>query len=180
MGVKAARCWSICSFSVRTVSRIQQAMADGRKSLLAVIPPPLLFLAVFLVGIGAERLFPWRPVWMHSIGGLGWVLLVIGVLLGPANAILFLVERTTVIHTARPTRLITFGAYRLSRNPMYLGISLIYAGVAIILGSLWSLVLLPIPVLVMNAIVIPMEEANAREAFGEQYLAYCRRTRRWL
>jgi len=117
---------------------------------------------------------------MHSIVAFGWILLVMGVLLGPASAILFLVKRTTVIPTARPTKLITYGAYRFTRNPMYLGMSIIYAGVAIILGSLWSLVLLPIPVLVMNAVVIPMEEANAREEFGEQYLAYCRKARRWL
>jgi len=117
---------------------------------------------------------------MHSIVPLGWTLLAIGILLAPGNAILFLLKRTTIIPAARPTKLITQGAYRFSRNPMYLGISLLYAGASIILGSLWPLILLPISVLVMNAVVIPMEESNAREAFGEQYVAYCRKVRRWL
>jgi protein-S-isoprenylcysteine O-methyltransferase Ste14 len=117
---------------------------------------------------------------MHSIVALGRTLLVIGVLLAPGNALLFLAERTTINPAARPTKLITQGAYRFSRNPMYVGISLIYAGASFILCSLWPLILLPIPMLVMNAVVIPMEEANAREAFGEQYMAYCRSVRRWL
>jgi protein-S-isoprenylcysteine O-methyltransferase Ste14 len=155
-------------------------MPTGRKSPLAVIPPPLLYLAAFLAGLAAQSVRPWGPAWMHSIVALGWALVAIGVVLAPGNALLFLIQRTTVIPAARPTKLITRGAYRFSRNPMYLGISLIYAGASIVLGSLWPLVLLPIPLLVMNTVVIPMEESNARDAFGEPYLAYCRKVRRWL
>ena len=60
------------------------------------------------------------------------------------------------------------------------GLALLYVGLAVVLGLIWPLVFLPIPLLAMNLVFIPMEEANAREAFGEDYLAYCRKVRRWL
>jgi protein-S-isoprenylcysteine O-methyltransferase Ste14 len=179
MGVDAARFRCPCIFDWSN-PMYPASMPTGRESPLAVVPPPFLYLATFLIGMSAHGLWPWGPAWMHSIVALGRALLVIGVLLAPGNALLFLAERTTINPAARPTKLITQGAYRFSRNPMYVGISLIYAGASIILGSLWPLILLPIPMLVMNAVVIPMEEANAREAFGEQYMAYCRSVRRWL
>ena len=63
---------------------------------------------------------------------------------------------------------------------MYVSLTVIYAGAALALGQVWSLILLPLPWAAANFIVIPFEEAGLRETFGQPYLDYCRRVRRWL
>ncbi len=93
---------------------------------------------------------------------------------------LFVRRRTTVVPAGRPAQLVSSGAYAWSRNPMYVCLTVIYAGAALALGEVWSLILLPLPWAAANFIVIPYEEARLRETFGEAYADYCRRVRRWL
>ncbi len=147
------------------------------------IPPPLLFLATFLVGLGLQRL---APIIIH--GGritqasrvTGMVLLACAVLIALTCAGMFLVNRTTIIPHGAASKLVTAGPYRLTRNPMYLSLTLGYLGVAAMLIQVWPLVLLPLPVMFVNAVVIPFEEARLRELFGTQFGDYCRRVRRWI
>lgn len=155
-------------------------MPDERALRLTAVPPPFLYLATFFAGIGIDSISPWLPLWLHAFDWFGWTLIVIGILLGPASAVLFLIRHTTLDPGGQPSKLVTDGAYRISRNPMYLGLSLLYAGLAIVLGYAWSLVLLPIPWIVMSAVFIPREEARMRAIFGEEFLEYSRKVRRWI
>jgi protein-S-isoprenylcysteine O-methyltransferase Ste14 len=63
---------------------------------------------------------------------------------------------------------------------MYLSLTVVYVGVALALGRAWPLVLVVLPLASMNCAVIPFEEARLRETFGEDYVDYCRRVRRWI
>lgn len=74
----------------------------------------------------------------------------------------------------------TGGVYRLSRNPMYLGLLLVYAGVALLQWQIWALVLIALPFAAVDRVYIPVEERRMMEAFGEAYIGYCGRVRRWL
>jgi protein-S-isoprenylcysteine O-methyltransferase Ste14 len=78
------------------------------------------------------------------------------------------------------TALVTDGPYRFSRNPMYLGFTFIYLGVACWVNTAWPVVLLPLVLLVMQYGVILREEAYLERKFGEEYRAFRRRVRRWL
>lgn len=147
---------------------------------LIAVPPPLIYLLAFLAGLVADKAMPWRPALMHSFYWMGLLLIAIGIALGPASAMMFLFRRTTLIPARQPSKLITGGAFRISRNPMYLGLAAIYAGLAIAFGCAWSLIFLPVPLLLMNAVFIPFEEAQSRNSFGKEYIAYCRKVRRWL
>jgi len=81
----------------------------------------------------------------------------------------------------RPTTaLVTDGPYRISRNPMYLGLTLLYLGATALANSAWPLVGLPVIILVMNVVVIPGEEARLEAMFGTTYREYCARVRRWV
>ena len=81
----------------------------------------------------------------------------------------------------RPTTaVIVTGVYRFTRNPMYLGMVLAYAGVAVLLDSLPALLLLPVAVATIHQGVILREERYLAAKFGETYLAYQARVRRWL
>jgi protein-S-isoprenylcysteine O-methyltransferase Ste14 len=63
---------------------------------------------------------------------------------------------------------------------MYVSLVLVYLGGAGDLAQLWPLLLLPLPVLLIQRVVIPFEETRMRELFGEQYEQYCRRVNRWI
>jgi len=147
------------------------------------IPPPLVYVAVFLVGVAIDAVLPTPPIpgeLERSRELVGAAILALGVLLGPANALMFLFRGTTLNPVGSPKRLFTGGVYRVSRNPMYLGLLMIYVGVALVQWQLWAFLLVLIPFLVVDRIYIPAEEQRMSEAFGEPYERYSKRVRRWL
>ena len=156
--------------------------AGRRAPILAIIPPPVQFVLTFLIGIGLDRLMPWRPASM-AIGGVLWLglaLAVAGCALSAAAAGRFILRRTTLNPTGQPARLVVSGAHAWSRNPMYLALTVIYVGLALALGRAWPLILVVLPWASMNWVTIPFEEARLRETFGADYADYCRRVRRWI
>jgi protein-S-isoprenylcysteine O-methyltransferase Ste14 len=157
-------------------------MAPRRAPVLAAIPPPVQYALTFLVGVGVDRLVPWRPAWMtmEIVHWVGWALAVAGFCLGFAAAGGFVLRRTTLHPTGQPAHLVVGGAHAWSRNPMYLALTTIYAGAALALGEAWPLILIVLPWAAMNWGMIPFEETRLGETFGEGYLDYCRRVRRWI
>src|SRR5690606_13469493 len=89
--------------------------------LLLRVPPPLVYVASFLIGVGVQRLLPPPPIgpgFEDGVRAAGALLLGVGVLFGPANALMFLLRGTTLNPARSPSRLFTGGVYRISRNPM--------------------------------------------------------------
>lgn len=147
------------------------------------VPPPLLFVAAFLAGVGLQRLLPLPPAsapLSSAMHGLGAFLTGAGLALALSSVVIFLYRRTTLIPFGTAATLVIRGPYRFTRNPMYLGLVLVYLGVAGIASMPWPLLLLPLPVAIVNARVIPFEEARLRARFGAEFERYCARVRRWL
>jgi protein-S-isoprenylcysteine O-methyltransferase Ste14 len=144
------------------------------------IPPPALFVLSFVAGVQMQRLLA-LPFPLDGSGRVAGIALVAAaaLLLAPAP-LLFLLHRTTIVphHSARS--LVTRGPYRITRNPMYLALTVGYAGLALALGRLWPLLFLPLPVWVMHTKVIPFEEATLARLFGDEYRAYQKRVPRWI
>lgn len=157
-------------------------MAARRAPILAKIPPPAQFALTFLVGVGLDRLIPWRPAWMAaaSVHWAGFALAVAGSSLAAAAAGRFVLRRTTLHPTGEPAHLVVNGAHGWSRNPMYLSLTVVYLGLALALGRAWPLILVTVPWACMNWGVIPFEEARLSETFAQDYADYCRRVRRWI
>lgn len=144
------------------------------------IPPPVIYVASFLVGLLAElaAASPEPPVWLRVAGALAGVTLL---LLLDSAAMLRFRRCQTPFNPARPAAaLVTDGPYRLTRNPMYLGMACAYAGIALAVGALWSLALLPLVLLIVDRFIIPREEKHLAASFGAEYEHYRRRVRRWL
>jgi protein-S-isoprenylcysteine O-methyltransferase Ste14 len=80
----------------------------------------------------------------------------------------------------RPDQLITSGPYSLSRNPMYVAWTLMYVGISLIVNSLWIAALLPVVVTFTHYSDVRLEERFLEKEFGEEYLQYKRRVRRYL
>jgi protein-S-isoprenylcysteine O-methyltransferase Ste14 len=78
------------------------------------------------------------------------------------------------------TALVTSGPYRLTRNPMYLGMAFLYVALAFAFGVMWALVFLPAVLVVVDRFVIVREEPYLERKFGQAYREYRSRVRRWL
>jgi len=156
----------------------------SRPNVFLYIPPPLLFVLTFLAGVGLQRLSPIgvssdRLLRVAHVVGIG--LIAAGVLLALSSvAIFLLMARTTLIPHGSASKLVNWGPYRFTRNPMYVSLVTVYLGVAGALGQVWPLVLLALPVALIHRITIPFEEARMRSLFGDEFDQYCSQTRRWI
>ncbi len=109
------------------------------------------------------------------------MLIATGALLGPIWGVRVLRRAGTTVRPDKPSeKLVTSGPFRFSRNPLYLALTLIYAGVAIAANSGWALLLLIPVILIMGRFVIGREEAYLARTFGEEYERYKGAVRRWL
>ena len=92
-----------------------------------------------------------------------------------------LAQAHTAVDPRHPTTtLVTTGPFRYSRNPIYLALTLLYLGVALLVNALWIVLLVVPSVLVIRYGVIAREEAYLTRMFGEAYRQYMRQVRRWL
>jgi protein-S-isoprenylcysteine O-methyltransferase Ste14 len=145
------------------------------------IPPPVVALAMLLLmwNLAAWLPGPPAPVWRVPAA---LVLVAVGAAFDLAGLWAFLRARTT-INPMKPqatAHLVTGGVYRLTRNPMYLGLLLFLLAAVIYLWSPWA-VLGPLGfVAYINRFQITPEERVMRERFGSAYTAWCARVRRWL
>jgi protein-S-isoprenylcysteine O-methyltransferase Ste14 len=156
-----------------------EKFSDGAK---VRFPPPLIYLGGFLLGIAGDRLLHLRTLGLdpNIRDILSVVLIVAGLLMSFAGAGLFVQHRTAIIPYKPATRLVTSGIYRWTRNPMYLGLALLYAGFAILSNSLLALILLAPVIAIIQTQVIAREEAYLQRAFGSEYVAYRKRVRPWI
>jgi protein-S-isoprenylcysteine O-methyltransferase Ste14 len=145
-----------------------------------VAPPPLIYLAGLAVGFALEALLPGSSVPAAIQWGLGGVLVVAGVALLLSFNTAFS-RRGTAVEPWKPTTaIVTTGPYRLTRNPAYLGMALVYVGVALMSDALWVLAPLPVVLAVVDRGVIAREERYLERKFGQEYVDYKSRVRRWI
>jgi protein-S-isoprenylcysteine O-methyltransferase Ste14 len=147
-----------------------------------LIPVPWVFVLTYLAGVGMERVLPLHvPIEVLPGGSVaGGVVFVIGAAIAGWGLLTFRKARTTTVPGKASSQLVTWGPYRFSRNPMYVGLTIAYIGEAGILQQVWPMVLLPLCVAYVNWVVIPLEEGKLREVFGEEYERYRARVRRWI
>jgi protein-S-isoprenylcysteine O-methyltransferase Ste14 len=145
--------------------------------------PPLLFLGALLLGAVADRRLPVSDA-VQDKGTVRWV---VGSSLILAGLGLFVTgianfsAAATPVPTNEPSRaLVTTGIHGWTRNPIYLGMFLVYGGIGIAARSPWTLVLgLPLAVTIRCGVVAREERYLARR-FGDAYRDYTARVPRWL
>lgn len=105
-----------------------------------------------------------------------------GIALGAAALMKFRQARTSVnpVDLSKTSRLVSDGIFRITRNPMYLGLTLLLSGWAVWLGAASPWLIPPLFVIVITIVQIIPEEQMLGRLFGEQYLAYQRRVARWI
>ena len=158
-----------------------EASSAPQRDIAGVIaPPPLIFLAGLGVGFGLEALLPGSSV----PDAVAWVLGGALVLAGIALLLSFeraFTQKKTPANPWRPTTAIaTDGPYRLTRNPAYVGMALVYLGIALLSQALWVLLPLPLVLAIIDRGVIAREERYLERKFGQEYLDYKGSVRRWV
>jgi protein-S-isoprenylcysteine O-methyltransferase Ste14 len=159
----------------------QQIADTGTAGVIA--RPPLLFLGALLIGFVLDRLLP-LPFPVSGIDLARWIiggsLILIGLALFAAGVRNFL-RAGTPVPTNEPTRaLVTTGIHGWTRNPIYLGMFLVYGGIGLAARSPWILlVTLPLAATIRYG-VVTREEAYLERRFGDAYRDYKARVRRWL
>jgi protein-S-isoprenylcysteine O-methyltransferase Ste14 len=159
----------------RSAARVETTETAG-----VPLPPPLLYLAGLLVGLALELAFPidGPPTWVRiAVGALG---LAAFLYLDGGATMRFGRADTNVIPWKPASALVTDGPYRITRNPMYVGMACLYVAIAVGFSLIWALVLLPLVLIVVDRLVIAKEEPYLERLFGEPYLDYKNRVRRWL
>ena len=144
------------------------------------IPPPLYYAAGLAGGMAINGVVALPLGGRPATVVAGTVAAVLGLALALAGVAAVIRHRTTIVPHHPVTTLLTGGAYRLSRNPMYTGLAIAYLGLALLFGSWWPLALWPLVIVAVRHLVIRPEEQYLTQRFGQTYTGYQSRVRRWL
>ncbi len=144
------------------------------------ILPPTYFLGSIVLAVLLHFLFPLRQFLAFPWRLLGLVPLVTGIVLNLLADQTFKKHETTVKPFEESKALVTGGVFRISRNPMYLGMTLILLGITLILGSVTPFVVVLLFPVLLDRIFIVTEERMLEDTFGDQFEQYRNRVRRWI
>ena len=151
-------------------------------SLEARVPPPVITVVAGVIMWGISRFAPQVAMPSGIRLGLSIAILVVGIGFSAAGILSFRRARTTLKPTKpeRASSLVHTGIYRVTRNPMYLGLLFVLCAWAVFLSSGWALLGAAGFVLYMNRFQIAPEERALSALFGSEYASYKASVRRWL
>jgi protein-S-isoprenylcysteine O-methyltransferase Ste14 len=144
-----------------------------------ILPPIYLYSAIGLM-IALHFMLPGMRVLSRPLTFLGFVPLAAGVAINLLADKAFSQRGTTVKPFQESSTLVTTGVFRITRNPMYLGFTLILIGIALLAGTLTPWIVIPIFAVLMDVVFIRAEEKMLEEKFGQAFVEYKQHTRRWV
>lgn len=144
--------------------------------------PPMLYAVAVLVAVALERLAPISVI--HSHGWVPWIagsaLIIVAISLD-IWAMKTLIERHTAVLPHRcSSHLVTCGPFRFTRNPIYLGYTIMMVGLGLVTLNPWFFIAASLSVAVTTAFAVRNEELHLLSRFGFEYERYCRATSRWI
>lgn len=144
--------------------------------------PPLVYALAIGVAFGLQR---YSPLYLPDVSG--HIVLVIGSLMIAFAVVLdfwalqtLWKNRTTVLPHRSTTRLVTKGPFQFTRNPIYLGYTILTTGLSLATSNAWLLIMIPVVAAFTHAFAIRREELHLLSRFGVEFERYCQRTRRWI
>lgn len=158
-------------------------MKNTKDSPGVFIPPPLFYAGFFILSMILQGYFTIKGAFFfhkQPANLIGTLFYFAGIFFIFPASFDFAKSKNTII-TAKPaTSLQTKGIYSYSRNPMYMGLMLIYLGLTFQFGNWWTLIMLPFLFAVITYLVIHPEERYLTRAFGDEYTNYQKKVSRWI
>lgn len=145
-----------------------------------LIFPPLLYLLVLSTGIIVSYFFSQHFINFSIAMPIGIIFSITGITTLILAATLFRKNKNPVNPSGSTQLIICSGIYKYTRNPMYLSLTLIFTGISIITNSWFSFVLLIPLLLICQKGIIEREEKYLTRKFGDEYLKYKAKVRRWI
>jgi protein-S-isoprenylcysteine O-methyltransferase Ste14 len=158
-------------------------MGGPQEQRASAVPwPPLLLAAAIGAALALGRLYPlpWPGIDDMPARIIGYGLGLVGLLLIGWGAVTLYQAGTTVSPHRQADHLVTHGAFAFRRNPIYMGEVLMLLGLAQATGNIWMAIMAPLFAVSVLVLAILPEERHLEARFGEDYLAYKERTRRWF
>jgi len=155
-----------------------------KKGAAVKFPPPLIFFCLMLFGYGIQYLYPLTIE--ETIGEslairyFAIVMILIGMSIALYSLFQFFKAKTHVEPWQPTTSIITSGLFAYSRNPIYLSFCMLTIGTSIAFNNLWMLLSTIPSAYLVYVIAIKKEEQYLEKKFGEEYLAYKTKVRRWI
>ncbi len=153
---------------------------EGADNPGVVAPPPLIYAGTLVAGLLLNRLRPTGFLPRGLSRSLGLPLTIGGLLLGFWGLREMRRAETNVDPYKPTTAIVDAGPYQFTRNPLYVGMTLMYCGISALSNALAPILLLPGVLAVMQRGVIEREERYLERKFGDEYLSYKARVRRWV
>lgn len=146
------------------------------------IPPPLFYVLIFVTSIYIQKRRPinnsvFQQQWIKVVG---LIFLAISLFFLIRSLRQFIQTKNTLILIKPASSLQTNGIYGVTRNPMYVGLAIVYLGLSCLLGNWWNFILFPILLIVVQQYIIKREERYLVREFGQKYVDYRSEVRRWL
>lgn len=146
------------------------------------IPPPLIYAVVFLAAVFIQKKISIDDSGFHSqmakIAGV--LFLIVSLFFMVTSLRQFFISKNTLIPIKPASSLQTNGIYSITRNPMYVSLALIYLGISCFVGNWWNVILFPFLLLIVQEYIIKREEKYLVRRFGQEYVIYKTKVRRWL
>lgn len=156
-------------------------MKQKEQGIGRIIPPPLFVIALSLIGFGAQWRYPFSFQNSHRFFWLiiGIVLVVFSGLLAFGARRIMRSQKTPISFNKPTVVIIRNGPFAITRNPLYLSLAMLYAGVGIMLNSAWFAPLLLVLIFFLRRVILREEKYLERD-FGNEYSIYKKNVRRWL
>jgi len=146
------------------------------------IPPPLFFFACLGLGLWLEYVFPIHLIRLSLIPRIitGCIFIIISGCIAISSFIVLIRHKTPFSTDKLTTKIVTKGSFRFSRNPLYLSLLLLLFGIAVLMLSIWLFFTIPILYILLLFKAVKPEESYLSQNFGEEYLEYSTKVRRWI
>jgi len=144
------------------------------------IMPQTYFYVLILLSMVLNFLFPIKKIIFSPYIYLGIIIFILGMWIDIWAWVIFKKKKTTLNPYKNPMKLITTSLYKISRNPMYLGMFIALLGLSIFLGSLSTFIFPILFFILMERIFIIPEEKKLEKTFGKEYIEYKNEVRRWM
>ncbi len=144
------------------------------------VMPTTYFIILLLATVGINLLYPPVKTLYSPLMTVGLLLIVLGIVLNLWTDNFFKKAQTTVKPFDAPKVLLTSGPFRISRNPMYLGMALMLFGVSAFFGSIITLAFPIFFIVLIEVMFVRFEEKNLQRIFSSEYDEYKNKIRKWI